>query len=173
MTPQAVWERALGMMAGTGVSTLVVTGGEPAAQSAGLQPLVELAKDAGWWVEMETSGSVRPGPLTGLLDLLTVSPKLSGSGVRRDLRIRPDVLVELAEAPNIVWKFVIDSESDLDELDELVARYGLGPVFLMAQATTRAASLERTRWLLPHAVARGYRVTPRLHTLLWDDERGR
>jgi 7-carboxy-7-deazaguanine synthase len=174
MTPQEVWKQILGMVAHTGVSTLVVTGGEPAAQSVGLQPLVESAKAAGWWVEMETSGSLRPGPLLGLLDLLTVSPKLSSSQVRRELRrLSPEVLADLAQAPNIVWKFVIDSEADLDEVDELVALHSLSPVFLMAQGATRVASLERTRWLLPHAIARGYRVAPRLHTLLWDDERGR
>lgn len=173
MTSQAVWDQTRALASGTGASTLVLTGGEPASQSAGLLPVVESARAAGWWVEMETSGAVFPGPLTTLLDLITVSPKTSSSEVPRAQRLRPDVLAVLAQAPNTVWKFVIDSEADFDEVDNLVAQYRLEPVLVMAQAATRSSSLERTAWLVPHAIARGYRVTPRLHTLLWDDERGR
>lgn len=68
---------------------------------------------------------------------------------------------------------MVESDFDLDEIDDLVGTYGLDPVLLVAQATTRTESLERTRKLIPSAIARGYRVSPRLHILLWGDERGR
>jgi organic radical activating enzyme len=79
----------------------------------------------------------------------------------------------LATRSNVAWKFVIDDARDLDEADDLVTDLGLDEVILMPQATTAEAVLEKLRWLVPQAITRGHRVTPRLHTLVWGDERGR
>lgn len=173
VTAGEAWAEVLGLAAGSQARTLVLTGGEPAAQGGALLPVATAAKKAGWRVEMETSGAVDPGPLVQQLNLITVSPKMSGAGMKEERRLKPAVITLLAKMDTVAWKFVIEDERDLVEADELVAAYGLRNVSVMAQATTAHDVIERTRWLVPFAVQRGYRVTPRLHTILWGDERGR
>lgn len=172
-SPHQAWERILDLADGSGVSSIVLTGGEPASQARGLAELVKMAKAHEWWVEMETSGSVDPGPLLGLVDLITVSPKTAGAGMLEQHRIKPAVLRSMAVRSEVAFKFVIDSETDLIEADRLVAEYRPARVLVMAQATSAAAMVDRTAWLVPHAIRRGWTVTPRLHVMLWGDERGR
>jgi 7-carboxy-7-deazaguanine synthase len=173
MRPEAAWAEVLKLAEGTRARTLVLTGGEPALQSKGLAPLARKAVRSGWRVEVETAGAIDLGELADAVDLITVSPKLAGSGMPAARRLKVDVLGVLATQSNVAWKFVIDGEDDLREVDQLVTDLGLGHVMLMPQATTPESVVERLRWLVPEAIKRGHRVTPRLHTLLWGDERGR
>jgi 7-carboxy-7-deazaguanine synthase len=167
-----VWDEVANL-GGSGVRTLVITGGEPAMQARTLGPLLSAARAAGWSTEMETSGVRGLGPVSELLDVVTVSPKLASSGNLALRRLRPAVLAEFASNPRVVWKFVVDNFSDLDEVDELVARYAMRNVFVMPQATTREQVLAGAAALAAPAEARGYRVSTRLHILLWGNQRGR
>lgn len=167
------WATVLELARGTLARTLVLTGGEPALQRKGLVSIARMASGAGWRVEVETSGAVDLGDLTDAVDLVTISPKMASSGVPAATRLNLDVLRSLAIRTNVAWKFVIDGPGDLDEADGIVDDLGLSEVILMPQATTPEGVLEQLRWLVPEAITRGHRVTPRLHTLLWGDERGR
>jgi 7-carboxy-7-deazaguanine synthase len=169
------WNEVRGLVGDSPTRTLVITGGEPASQASALLPVAQSARAAGWRVEMETSGSIYPGELMEWLTLVTVSPKLSSAGMNEKVRLNPAVLTPLSTWDSVVWKFVIDSPADLDEVDDVVTRLGLPPdrVMLMSQATTAAEVLDRTRWVTPAAIGRGYRVTTRLHVLLWGNEQGR
>lgn len=173
MSAQGAWDKVIELARGTSTRTLVVTGGEPALQSKGLLPITRMASRAGWRVEVETSGAVDLGELADAVDLVTVSPKMTSSAMPTETRLNMEVLTFLATRSNVAWKFVIDDTRDLDEAEGLVTDLGLTEVILMPQATTADAVLEKLRWLVPHAILRGYRVTPRLHMLLWGDERGR
>ncbi|MEU2874033.1 hypothetical protein ABZ769_33370 [Streptomyces olivoreticuli] len=62
---------------------------------------------------------------------------------------------------------------DLEEIDALVARHGLNPVWVMPEGTTANAVIEGMRALSPEVAARGYRLATRLHVLMWGNERGR
>jgi 7-cyano-7-deazaguanosine (preQ0) biosynthesis protein QueE len=173
MSSDEAWDRVIELARGTSTTTLVLTGGEPALQAKGLVPIAWVASRAGWRVEVETAGAVDLGELADAVDLVTVSPKMTSSGMDTETRLNLDVLRSLATRSNVAWKFVIDDARDLDEADDLVTDLGLDEVILMPQATTAEAVLEKLRWLVPQAITRGHRVTPRLHTLVWGDERGR
>jgi organic radical activating enzyme len=173
MSAHDAWNAASALADDTAVRMLVLTGGEPALQSSGLAPVAQYAIQAGWRVEVETAGAVDPGRLADLVDLLTVSPKLASSGVPANRRLNIENLETLAARSNVAWKFVIADEDDLHEADQLIADLRLREVLLMPQAMTADAVIEQLRWLVPEAAKRGHRVTPRLHTLLWGDERGR
>lgn len=173
MSVDEAWERVIELARDTPTRTLVLTGGEPALQSNGLVAIARAASRADWRVEVETSGAVDLGELADAVNLITVSPKMASSGMSTETRLNSKVLTSLAARSNVVWKFVIDDAGDLDEVDRVVTDLGLGVVMLMPQATTAEAVLEKLRWLVPQAITRGYRVTPRLHTLIWGDERGR
>lgn len=159
------------------VRRLVVTGGEPLLQAAALGSLCKRLRYLGWVLELETSGSVLPGPLTTLVDRFNVSPKLAHSGVAERARLRWLVLNEFAALPHATFKFVACAVDDLAEiatiLDRLDPQVDPSRVMVMAEGTDTHQVLERSRDLVEAVAARGWGMTPRWHTLLWGDERGR
>lgn len=156
---------------------LVITGGEPLLQAAALDTLCRRLRHLGWVLELETSGSVPPGPLIGLIDRFNVSPKLAHSGVAERARIRLAVLNTFAALPSASFKFVARTVDDLAEaagiLHQLDEEIDPSRVMVMAEGTEPLEILERSRELVEAVVARGWGLTPRWHTLLWGDERGR
>ena len=157
-----------------GVDMLVITGGEPLLQARALMPLLEAAAERGWRVEVETNGTVAPPPqLAPLVAAFNVSPKLANSGVAESERIRPAALAALRATGRAVFKFVVTSPADLDEVAVLAGEHRLEPVYVMPEGTTAEVVLTRMRELAGPALAHGFHLTPRLHILLWGDRRGR
>jgi 7-carboxy-7-deazaguanine synthase len=151
------------------VSLLVVTGGEPLLQQSRLPALLAAAKDRGLGIEIETAGTVAPSAeVVGLVDRFNVSPKLANSGNPVERRHRPDVLAAFQATGKAVFKFVVRSPDELDE----VAGFGVEPVWVMPEGTDAAVLTERLRALAEPVLARGWHLTPRLHVLLWGDRRG-
>ena len=163
----------LGRLDAMGVSMVVVTGGEPLLQQRHLPPLLRGAKARRWRVEVETSGTIAPQLEPALVDQFNVSPKLANSGNRRARRYRPDVLRCFQGTGRAVFKFVVRAEPDLAEVDAMVRDCRLDPVYVMPEGTDAATVSERMRDLADPVLARGWNLTPRLHVLLWGDERGR
>lgn len=169
-------EDILSWLAADPAYLLVVTGGEPLLQPHAVGRLLctirerALATD----VEIETSGTIAPTDMiTSAVTRFNVSPKLAHSGLRRHQRIRPAVLRDLADSGKAVWKFVVQELDDLDEIQELVDAYGLHPVWVMPEGTDSSTVLARTQMLADPVLARRWNLSTRLHTLLWENDRGR
>ncbi|WP_233520187.1 7-carboxy-7-deazaguanine synthase QueE [Prauserella sp. PE36] len=169
-------EDILSWLAAGPADLLVITGGEPLLQPHVLGRLVcairqrALAAD----IEIETSGTIAPTDMiTSAVTRFNVSPKLAHSGLRRHQRIRPAVLRDLADSGKAIWKFVVQEIDDLDEIQELVGTYGLHPVWVMPEGTDSATVLARMRMLADPVLARRWHLSTRLHTLLWENDRGR
>jgi 7-cyano-7-deazaguanosine (preQ0) biosynthesis protein QueE len=153
---------------------VVVTGGEPLLQQQRLVPLLEGCCARGWPVEVETNGTIVPhARVIELVERWNVSPKLENSGVASDKRIRPHALEALHATGRAAFKFVVSEVADLDEVASVVEAHRLAPVWIMPEGTEPVAWLERARALSDPVLARGWNLTPRLHVLLWGDERGR
>lgn len=155
---------------------VVITGGEPLLQRAPLRALAAALKVGGRRVEVETNGTILPGTeLAAVVDQWNVSPKLATSGNSRDRREAPEALAWFAQQRQAYFKFVVVQPSDLDEVDEMVARYAVPTerVLLMPEGTLPTDLRVRSIWLAEACQSRGYRLTTRLHVLLWGDERGR
>ncbi|MFF3665504.1 7-carboxy-7-deazaguanine synthase QueE [Microtetraspora malaysiensis] len=164
----------LGWAARQPARLFVITGGEPLVQARRLPELVDGLLALGGEVEIETNGTIAPPePLLSDRVVFNVSPKLSGSGMPRTRRIRPDVLREFAASGRARFKFVAGTLEELDEIAVLVDESGLAPVWVMPEGTTSRAVLERMRELADAVLARGWNLTTRMHVLLWEDERGR
>ena len=154
------------------VPMLVVTGGEPLLQQGAIVELLQLLP--GLAVEVETNGIHVPDPaLVEHVDHFNVSPKLANAGIERSRRYKPNVLRTFQATGKAVFKFVVCERPDLDEIDAVVAECGLTDVWVMPEGTDAPALVARARRLADDVVARGWQLTPRLHILLWGDERGR
>jgi hypothetical protein len=125
-------------------------------------------------VEVETNGTLAPAPdLVESTARFIVSVKLAYAGLPEQRRVRPDAIRSLVEAGCSVWKFVVRTRGDLDEVARLEERFGLAPVWVMPEGTDAEAVLTTMRDLADEVLARGWNLTSRLHTLLWGDARGR
>lgn len=162
------------------VRHVVLTGGEPLIAKH-LDALAARLHDAGYHLTVETAGTVfAPLPV----DLWSISPKLADStpgidaGAWRDrheqARYRPEVIRRMMDAADYQLKFVVTAPDDLDEIAAIVATVGASPdrVMLMPQGTTSDEIDERSRWLVPLCIARGWRLCDRLHVRLFGHTRG-
>jgi organic radical activating enzyme len=159
-----------------GCPHLVVTGGEPLLQQRDLASLGAGLKDAGFYCEVETNGTILPIPeLARSIDQWNVSPKLANSGNPLARRVLPEVLEGFSGLPNALFKFVIATPADLDEVLGLRDRYHIPNerIILMPEGISAAALRDRSPWVADACVKEGFRFSTRLHILLWADQRGR
>ena len=155
------------------VPLIVISGGEPLSQQERLVPLVEGLLAAGRRVEFETNGTVAPrAELTARGVRFNVSPKLAHSGDPERKRVVPDALRALRATTDVVFKFVCQQESDLDEVAALAGQYDLAPIWIMPQGDVPEAVLNGLSALAGHVVARGWNLSTRMHVLLWGTTRG-
>jgi 7-carboxy-7-deazaguanine synthase len=152
---------------------VVITGGEPLLQTAAVADLTRRLVAEGRRVEIETNGTIAPTPELLELAWWNVSPKLRHSKILKGRRIKRGALSTFVASGRAVFKFVVQERGDLTEIDDLVDRYGLDPVWVMPEGTSTTVILDRMRVLADAVLARGYRLSPRLHVLLWEDTRGR
>lgn len=153
---------------------VVVTGGEPLLQQRHLAPLLARCAAQGWPLEIETNGTIVPDPaIVGLVHQWNVSPKLANSGIELGRRIRPDALAALQATGRAVFKFVVTHQDELAEVAELADTHRLAPIWIMPEGTDPTTVTQRARLLAQPVLDRGWNLTPRLHVLLWGDERGR
>lgn len=156
------------------VERVVITGGEPMLQQRRLVPLLEACNARRWAVEVETNGTIAPEPeFERLVTAFNVSPKLANSGVPERRRLHDEVLRSLAASGRASFKFVATCAADLDEIATIVERNRLAPVWVMPEGTDASTVTARLQELAEPVLARRWNLTPRLHVMLWGDQRGR
>jgi 7-carboxy-7-deazaguanine synthase len=189
-TPYASWkpegqaqslEEILGRVEAFPARHVVVTGGEPFIFK-GLSSLTQALADRRRHVTIETSGTIFE-PVH--CDLASISPKLSNStpeepglvASHEERRINPDALRSFVTRYDYQLKFVIDTPGDIAEVEALVESLGIAipaeRVLLMPQGRTHEELQERSAWLVPICLRKGFRLCPRLHIELFGNERGK
>ena len=158
---------------------VVVTGGEPMIFE-NIGALCEgLGRDA--HVTIETAGTVFRAGLK--CDLMSISPKLANSTPTEDpvwrerhesIRLDRTPLQDLKRSYPYQLKFVVTGESDLAEIDEILAPLDADParILLMPEGIEKEALRERMKDLAPICLTRGWRLCPRLHIELYGNTRG-
>lgn len=149
------------------VDLLVITGGEPLLQQDAMIDLASGVGD-GVRVQVETNGTRTPADeLVEVVDLWVVSPKLANSGIEYSRRIVPAALASLNATGRAAFKFVVtDPPADFDEISCLVDDLGLSEVWVMPEGSTREEVLAGMDAIHAPALARGWNVSTRLHTLV-------
>ena len=125
-------------------------------------------------IDFETNGTVLPDDrwVDVLNATFTTSPKMSNNGDEEKLRYKPKVLKYLI-SKKACFKFVINSQSDLDEL---YAKYinsadVLPPkdlIWLMPCCGSRREHELKAPMVAELCKEHGFNFSPRLHLVLWD-----
>lgn len=154
---------------------LVVTGGEPLLQQPDLIDLLAFLPELPL-IEVETNGTQLPDPvLENRVTQFNVSPKLSNSGIKESLRLNSEALSFFATSNKAAFKFVVCNEIDLAEIQALQAKFHIpsGKIFLMPEGRDAETLKKRSLWLADSCRDQGYHFSPRLHVLLWGNERAK
>lgn len=151
---------------------LVITGGEPLLHFRQIEELLSLLGPE-WQVEIETNGTM---PATSLIRercQLNISPKLPSAG-NRARTIRPEVLRQLAASSNPWFKFVVANEADFEAMEQIIAEGNLrrDRIIVMPEGQTVEALREHALPVVERVKEAGYRLLPRLHVLLYGNQRG-
>jgi organic radical activating enzyme len=166
---------------------LVITGGEPLLgwQRAYPELLEHEAMHTLKELTFETNGTQ---PLSDELfnyflnDCLiseitfSVSPKLSVSGEKWEDAIKPEIVHDYELLGYTYLKFVVDSESDMQEVEQAVDEYRTegfrGPVYLMPVGGVESVYSLNNKRVAEMAMARGYRYSDRLQVPLFKNQWG-
>jgi 7-carboxy-7-deazaguanine synthase len=136
---------------------IVLTGGEPMIQQQFLKPIFEQLPEH--YVEVETNGGFA-SDIDEHINQYNCSPKLTGSGNKSyELKLLPN--------EKTWYKFVIDTDEDLNETLDFIHDYKLPSdrIQLMAQGRTKVEQEEKMDWVEELSKEHGFFFTPRLHIL--------
>ena len=157
-----------------GATHAVLTGGEPML-FAELIPLAEGLRVLGRHITIETAGTL---DLPVACDLMSISPKLAGSGPdaaqhprwhQRHERTRKstNVVRRLMERYAYQMKFVIDAPADVHEVERYLQQLGADVdrqrVLLMPQGAEQNELAAKGVWLEALCTDLGVRFCPRRH----------
>jgi 7-carboxy-7-deazaguanine synthase len=159
---------------------VVVTGGEPMIMPD-IAQLCDALKSRDHHITIETAATVfAPIPL----DLASLSPKLANSTPagtsfataheRQRLNI-PVIQQFIDHSPDFQLKFVVSSESDLNEIHAILEKlraWQPSDVLLMPEGTDSTTLDSRAAWIADICKRTGFRYCPRLHIALFGNRRG-
>jgi 7-carboxy-7-deazaguanine synthase len=157
---------------------LVVTGGEPLIQQSSIAKILDALKitDPNMRCEIETNGTRKASDaLCRRVHRFVVSPKLENSHIDVQRRVRLPVLRNFAKGSRNVFKFVVESPAEFEEIGLICDAAGISPrqVWIMPQSVSPTDCLVGLGDLAGPTLDAGYNLSNRLHVLLWGDERGR
>jgi 7-carboxy-7-deazaguanine synthase len=159
---------------------IVITGGEPMINSD-LPQLVRQLKAADKHITIETAGIAHIPDIS--CDLMSISPKLSNSApidpelaaTHEDSRLDIAVLRKLIDNYEYHLKFIVDSKSDVAEIQQTLEKIGnvdFEKVMVMPQAATREELLAKSSMVAEICKHTGFIFCQRLQVLLWNNEKG-
>lgn len=178
---------AVDNITGHKIDRVVITGGEPLIQQTSIIELIDglRSENPNYKVEIETNGTITPKPLLiEKVDQFNVSPKMDSSlHIRgatgqqpygRNQTYRPKVLDKFAEIPHADFKFVVEDEHDLKQVQGIVLTHQIPHerVYLMPQSRTQEQLQSSIRGVAQMAIENGFNLSNRLHVEIWGDERG-
>jgi len=156
--------------------TVVITGGEPFLQKEEVGKFIErlINRVSDIRIEIETNGTIRPIKIGKYKNITyNVSLKLTNSNNDLKNRLVPSSIQWFNEM-NSNFKFVVNGEDDVDEVNMLIKDYGIKKqnIYLMPQGKTTQEQLEKMDDVIKLAKINGYNFSPRFQVLLWGDKRG-
>jgi len=157
---------------------VVLTGGEPMLQwkRKDMHWLMRAFSSNDIQVQVETNGTIIP-LLPTFPVLFTVSPKLNSAAITNEFDALPwDDLQHLGA--NVHFKFVVRANmfnKDFQEVIILTHKYNLTKnIWIMLEGKTKQDQLQAMKpELIDMIINHGFNFAPRVHTLVWGDQRGK
>ena len=161
-------------------ASLVLTGGSPLRQQEGLVNfLKEFRESFGFLPFVEVENEAVLEPVEELVEMVSAwnnSPKLLNSGMKKNLRYKPELIRQLSSFENSTFKFVItsgNSQKDIQEIEEFfLPLVKPSQIILMPEGQTRDEIIENSPRVSELAIERGWLFSTRLHIILWNTKTG-
>ena len=142
-----------------------ITGGEPLLQQREIINLINEYNPS--WVEIETNGTIEPElGLIKHVDLFNVSPKRKEwqpKGINTNV-------INLQKFKRFIVKIVYNTKDDeffiqnfSDYKDKL---------YIMPEGATRKGQFNKMERVAKYCMEKGYILSPRIQTLIWNNKRG-
>lgn len=159
-----------------GCKQVVLTGGEPMLQQQPLTLLMQelRRRDASYFFEVETNGTVTPEPaFDALINQYNVSPKLASSGNESNLALREKPLTFFAGSGKSVFKFVVCSPEDMQEISTITQQYSVPgeQTYLIPEGINAQAMEEKSAWIMELCKSQGLHFSDRMHVRLFGSKR--
>jgi len=158
---------------------IVLTGGSPILQQAGLLEFVQRFKaeygfNPHYEVENESTRPIDP-TFARYISTWNNSPKLANSAMKKAIRYKPEVLKQLSALPNSWFKFVVSNDEEWNEIKEDFLDTGLikHEQIILMPCGENQAELALTREMAADlAIKYNTRYSDRAHVTIWDEKTG-
>lgn len=157
---------------------LVLTGGSPLLQQKALIEFIQMVKEKYKFkpfIEIENECVIMPSSqMIEYVNLWNNSPKLKNSG-NKIIRLRPEIIKKLNKLENSWFKFVISSDDDWKEIDDVYIKPGLidkNKIVLMPEGINRDELQKHYNIVIETAIRENIRMTDRLHITIWNKKTG-
>lgn len=151
---------------------IVITGGEPLLQQKDVFDLIfSISK---YDIEIETNGTILPEYNLPKIQY-NVSPKLTNSGNDLEKSIQEKSLQFFSEHKNSIFKFVVSTKEDLDEILKLITKFNIEKekVYLMPEGVEEDKLKEKEQWLIEICKNYQFNYSPRLQISVWGNVRAK
>lgn len=151
---------------------LVITGGEPLLQQEDLKDFINdlynLTNKP--FIEIETNGTIEPTLyIASNVDQWNVSPKLENSGMKKEHRLKPEVLKMFNLYSHTNFKFVITQLKDWNEIvDNFLPHINRDKIILMPMALGRDELAINLNIVVDIAKHENLKMCSRLHVEIWN-----
>lgn len=157
---------------------LVITGGSPLLQQNNLIEWLSIIKHGRFinYIELENECVISvKSELTYHIDQFNNSIKLSNSGIKESIRIKPQVIKKfISMKQNNIWKFVITDNRQLKEVQQLQKEFDIPTklIYLMPEGKDRKTIIKNSPDVINMCLTHGYNYCPREHIMIWNTKKG-
>lgn len=152
------------------IDLITISGGESLLHQKQIECLIQKFKHLEF--DIETNGTLLPTDfLLKHVHFWNISPKLSNMA---ENALNLQVISFFNKVENCIYKFVIDSPEDFNELESLIKKANIpsNKIILMPKGKDAHSLTEKSLWLIDYCKIKGYRFSPRLHIMLYGNQRG-
>lgn len=147
-----------------------ITGGEPLLQREELLELIRKLKKIGYWIQINTNGTIFDKEIFELVDLITMDCKCPSSGMKSDSEVLKRTKKNFKD--KVQFKFVISNEEDYKFAEKLVKNLLEDALSIVFQPEWESIDFARKIAELVKSDGLNVRVIIQQQKILWGSKRG-
>lgn len=145
-----------------------ITGGEPLLQKEELLELIKQLKELGYWIQINTNGTIFDGEIFRLVDLISIDCKCPSSKMESSL----DILKRTKELFNSKsqFKFIISTKEDYEYAKNIVCSLNASNIIFQPEWNSRKFAEKLIDLVKKDAV--NARIIFQQQKIVWGSKRG-